>query len=96
MMPEEFDRYQRTRTGADTAARQPRNDVVSWQNRSGNGATGRTTEIPATKAESVDVQEQDRLGAALTTDAGRKPFSMSYGGLSSADYIRYRMSRGMR
>jgi hypothetical protein len=75
---------------------QPRNDVLSWQNRSGNGATGRTTEIPATKAESVDVQEQDRLGAALTTDAGRKPFSMSYGGLSSADYIRYRMSRGMR
>ena len=92
MTPEDLDRHQRTTAAADTTAPQPRNDNLSWQ----NDATGRTARITAEKTDAIQVQEQDRPAATPAETAGRKPFSMSYGGSSTADYIRSRISRSTR
>jgi cell division septation protein DedD len=96
MTSEVLDRHQRTEAGADATRQPSRADVVSWQNCSADSATTQATETTAVEAAQVDSQEQNRPDAAPAAVARRKPFSMSYGGLSNADYIRYRMSRTLR
>ena len=96
MTSEVLDEHQRTRTGADAATQPSCNGVISWQNCSAGSAATQTTEITAGAAASIKTQEQNRPEAAPAAVARRKPFSMSYGGLSSADYIRYRMARSIR
>jgi hypothetical protein len=86
---------------SDAMNDQLRSDVASWKaSRSEETArradisvpvskpvTSRPTRPRATKAVTV---------TPLATDGKKKPFGMSYDGMSQADYITYMISRGAR
>ncbi len=92
-----------TDTNASDAMKdQLRGDVASWMaarsEAAGQGAVERTVPVvrpPVSKP--ARVRQAKRAAAA--TDSGevkKKPFGMSYDGMSQADYISYMISRGAR
>jgi hypothetical protein len=81
---------------------QLRNDVMSWKAARSDGV-GKETEVARPAAKPPARRAAVKSGAAAPTrrtaepvDDKKKPFGMSYDGMSQADYITYMMSRGRR
>ena len=65
--------------------------------RSGQGnAAGEASPTVAAKKVSGKKKVDGRVPAAEEARKGAKPFSMSYGGRTMAEYIQYRFDRGAR
>ena len=83
---------------------QLRKDVDSWSKARSEPSTGLVAEAnapvaqktpasaPATKAKRSASPKPSTDSVGVT----KRPFSMSYGGLSAADYIQYMLDRGLR
>jgi hypothetical protein len=96
MSSEVLDGQQRPEIGDDATMQQPCNDVVSWQNSIADSSVGRPARAAAAQPVAVRPRKQTARVAPAAPAAGKKPFGMSYDGSSTADYIRYRISRGAR
>lgn len=89
---------------ADAMKDQLRKDVASWSSaRSENAGITRpeyqaATAKPASKPPAARAKRAAAPPAEAPTDvpAKKKPFGMSYDGVSQADYITYIISRGAR
>ncbi len=78
---------------------QLRSDVANWKaGRSEENAFRTEQSVPVAKAPATKPAARPRAPkAAAVVDGGKKkPFGMSYDGMSQADYITYRISRGAR
>jgi len=80
-----------------------RGDVASWKAARSESAMRPSAELavpvarpPAQKQESRAKQAKSAPAPSRSDDAKKKPFGMSYDGMSQADYISYRISRGAR
>jgi hypothetical protein len=96
MSSEVLDGQQRPETGDGATMQQPCNDIISWQNSSADRPVGRAARVAVAEPVAVMRRKQSAPAAAPLPAAGKKPFGMSYDGSSTADYIRYRISRGAR
>jgi len=86
---------------AETMRTQLRKDVDSWSK-----ARSESTADPRAEASATIAAKPPRTTAAAKSAAAKpvakptstagKPFSMSYDGVTTADYIRYRIDRGLR
>lgn len=82
---------------------QLRSDVTSWKAARSETAARQSAELgtavarpPAAKQPSRAKQAKPAAAAAQLADVKKKPFGMSYDGMSQADYITYMISRGAR
>jgi len=79
-----------------------RSDVKSWLVTRSEGSARQSAEftVPqvkqSTPAATRAKPAKSLQPAAKSPDVKKKPFSMSYDGVSDADYITYRISRGAR
>jgi hypothetical protein len=86
---------------SDAMSDQLRNDVSSWKAaRSEELHRGIPQAAPVTKPAPKPAARpraaKPAAAAALPADEKKKPFGMSYDGMTQADYITYRISRGAR
>ncbi len=89
---------------ADAMKVQLRKDVDSWSKARGEPSTALIAEAdtsvvrkpppspPASKAKRAATPKIAPTEVAI----GKKPFSMSYGGVTAAEYIQYMIDRGLR
>ncbi len=81
---------------------QLRDDVASWRagRHDGSDASVAVTSPAVRSPSAAPVARVRKAKAAATAvqpaDTRKKPFGMSYDGMSQADYITYRISRGAR
>ena len=81
---------------------QLRSDVASWKaSRSEEAARRSEFSVPIVKPPSAKPATRPKaattVAVAPPSDGGKKkPFGMSYDGMTQADYITYRISRGAR
>jgi hypothetical protein len=80
-----------------------RNDVASWRAarsepvaRDSAAASLPAVRAPAPKPASRARQTKPAAAATETAAGKKKPFGMSYDGMTQADYITYMISRGAR
>ena len=80
-----------------------RGDVALWKAARSESAmrpaaepTVPVAKPPAPKQETRAKQAKSAPATSQSTSAKKKPFGMSYDGMSQADYISYRISRGAR
>jgi hypothetical protein len=88
---------------ADAMKDQLRKDVASWSASRSEGATRQAAELSVATAKQPAPQPAKRVRRAIAakpkieqTSAAKKPFSMSYDGVTQADYITYMITRGAR
>jgi hypothetical protein len=82
---------------------QLRDDVASWKAARSGSRGGQSSDraVPVAKppAPKQDVRAKPAKPSPApvrSADVKKKPFGMSYDGMSQADYISYRISRGAR
>ncbi len=87
---------------AEAMKDQLRNDVTSWK-AARSEETARRADISVPVVKPVPVKSTSRVRqtkavnvAVQPVDDRKKPFGMSYDGMSQADYITYMISRGAR
>ena len=80
-----------------------RNDVASWRaarsepvTRKSAGASVPAVRAPVPKPAARAKQTKPAAAAAESAAVKKKPFGMSYDGMTQADYITYMISRGAR
>jgi hypothetical protein len=89
----------------DAMKAQLRKDVDSWSKARNETSTALVAEAAAPVAKKPPASSTPTTKAKKTaspkpgaseTGVSKRPFSMSYGGLSAADYIQYMLDRGLR
>jgi len=88
---------------ADAMKDQLRQDVASWSASRTEAATRQAAELSVSTVKQASPQPAKRVRrttaakpkAAAASDE-KKPFSMSYDGVTQADYITYMITRGAR
>lgn len=96
--PQDDDTEREAERRTDAMADQLRKDAASWSAERGDASARHATDfgVPVTKPEP---QPKKRAAPAKPAEAAAKPqakgkpFSMSYGGTTTADYIKYRLER---
>jgi hypothetical protein len=85
---------------ADAMKAQLRKDVDSWSKARGEPSTALIAEADTSVARKPPASKPKKAAtpkAAPTEVAiSKKPFSMSYGGVTAAEYIQYMIDRGLR
>jgi hypothetical protein len=89
---------------ADAMKVQLKKDVASWSAERPGALAGQAAElsVPAASQPSLQPAKRVKRTPPLPTDgdkaatATKKPFTMSYDGVSEADYITYMIARGAR
>jgi hypothetical protein len=89
---------------ADAMKDQLRKDVASWSAARSEGSVRRAEEFSVPLAKPSPPQPTTRAkrpkpvspDASKPSSAPKKPFSMSYDGMTEAEYIRYMIARGAR
>lgn len=88
---------------ADAMKDQLRKDVASWSASRTESATRQAAELSVSTVKQASPQPAKRVRRATAakpkieqTSAAKKPFSMSYDGVTQADYITYMITRGAR
>jgi hypothetical protein len=83
----------------DAMKDQLRDDVTSWRAERSETAARESAEltVPVVKpAPKAAPRARKAAAPAQPVDVKKKPFGMSYDGMSQADYITYMISRGAR
>lgn len=87
---------------SDAMKDQLRSDVTSWMTARSEAAVRPSTEprapvaTPPTPKAASRAKQAKAAAASQSAVVKKKPFGMSYDGMSQADYITYMISRGAR